>query len=223
LVRSGPDEAAQQLELKGEGPSFNRQSQKALDDPLPWLIERSLQWVWEQREFYRANGRPLSDEERNELQGYYNHAVLDVVRVASVERLSDPPFLDELRELGTPTFEVSRAAGITFVDCLVIQSLFQEQSPAWFSILFHELVHVVQHRLMGPQRFIQAYVLAWAESGHQYHSIPYEEQAYRLEARFKLHGPPFPVEDVVRQELKGLLAHGAAPETGGEHSGIVRG
>jgi len=172
---------------------------------FPHLIEQSHHWLWEQRELHRAKARRLTDDERLPLQNYYDTQVLDTVRVATVNRISNPPFYDELTESGFPILDLSGSAGITFIDCVVVRRPFQQHFPSWISILFHELVHVVQFELLGSRKVIEAYLQAWEQNGYQYHDVPFEIQAYRLEARFERHEPLFSVREVVEQELKGMV------------------
>jgi hypothetical protein len=67
------------------------------------------------------------------------------------------------------------------------------------SLHFHELVHIVQWQLLGPEQFILSYALALAEFG--YSRNPFEEIAYELQDRFARHEPPFPVEAAVKHHL----------------------
>jgi len=172
---------------------------------FPHLIEQSHHWLWQQRELHRAKARRLTDDERLPLQDYYDTQVLDTVRVATVNRISNPPFYDELTESGFPILDLSASAGITFVDCVVVRRPFQQHFPSWISILFHELVHVVQFEILGPRKVLEAYLQAWEQNGYQYHDVPFEIQAYRLEARFERHEPLFSVREVVEQELQGMV------------------
>lgn len=172
---------------------------------FPHLVEQSHHWLWEQRELHRAKGRRLTKDERQPLQDYYDAQVLDNVLVATVNRISNPPFYDELTGSGFPILDLSGSAGITFIDCVVVRRPFQQHFPSWISILFHELVHVVQFEILGPRKVLETYLQAWEQNGYQYHDVPFEIQAYRLEARFERHEPLFSVREVVEQELKGMI------------------
>lgn len=172
---------------------------------FPHLIEQSHNWLWEQRNLHRAKARRLTKDERLPLQDYYDRRILDIVRVATAEQISNPPFYDELTESGFPILDLSGSAGITFVDCIVIRGMFERNFPSWISILFHELVHVVQFKVLGSRKVIEAYLQAWTQNGYQYHDVPFETQAYRLEARFKRNKPLFSVKEVVEQELKDMV------------------
>ena len=147
----------------------------------------------------------MTEDERLPLRDYYDRRILDIVRVATAERISNPPFYDELTAAGFPILDLSGSAGITFVDCIVVRRMFQQHFPSWISILFHELVHVVQFKVLGSKKLIEAYLQAWAQNGYQYADVPFETQAYRLEARFKRNKPLFSVRKVVEQGLKDMV------------------
>lgn len=172
------------------------------DDWLSDLIEMGQQWLREQRNLYIANARPLTDEEKKLLQGYYDNKILDKVRLAAVDRISNPTFYTELVKSGNPILDISGSAGITFIDCIVIRKVFRKDLPAWNSILFHELVHVVQYEILGSKRLIEAYLTAWSQNDYSYDKIPLEMQARRLEIRFDRREPPFSVRKAVEKELR---------------------
>jgi len=178
------------------------------DDLLSSLVEKGCEWLQEQRRLYLAGARPLSESERNPLRGYYEARVLDAVRVAMVDRISNPEFYPELVRSGNPVLDLSAAAGITLIDCIVILKTFGLDSAARISILFHELVHVVQYDIMGPGKLIEAYLSSWAENGYRHDRISFEVQAQRLEARFDGRERPFPVRQEVERDLRkwGCLA-----------------
>ena len=67
-------------------------------------------------------------------------------------------------------------------------------------LLFHELVHVEQYRLLGVQAFARAYVQGVVDSGFVYDRIPLEAVALEMCNRFKT-GERF----VVSEELPGWL------------------
>ena len=58
--------------------------------------------------------------------------------------------------------------------------------PRWLSAstLAHELVHVVQYRVLGLRKFAQLYVRGFLDGGG-YEGIPLEIQAYELEERIR--------------------------------------
>ena len=96
--------------------------------------------------------------------------------------------------------DFSKMHGITFVDTVVFATWPGEPS---LGIIAHELVHVVQYKLLGLPEFGHRYVQGWAENGREYEAIPLEIEAYKLQAQFE--NPdrtPFSVEAAVRSQLQ---------------------
>ncbi len=60
---------------------------------------------------------------------------------------------------------------------------------------FHELVHIVQWRLLGLERFLAVYADGLERFG--WRDSPLEEMAYRLDGLFQRGGAPFSVEQAV--------------------------
>jgi len=179
--------------------------QMSYDELVPYLVEISHPWLWEQRNLHLADSRQLSSDEKLLLRGYYDGRTVDTVRLATVDHISNPPFYAELKEAGNPVLDIAGAAGIAFIDCIVIRRIFEQDPTSWISILFHELVHVVQFEILGSRRHLELYIRTWAENGYQYHGIQLEAQAHKLEARFNRHEPPFSVREVVERELRGMV------------------
>jgi hypothetical protein len=178
------------------------------DHVLSCLSEIGHRWLWEQRNLHWANGRHLRDKEKQQLSDYYDEVILNKVRINPVEKISNPLFLEELRDTGYPVLDVSGASGMTFVDCLVIRRTFEQHSSIWLSILFHELVHAVQCDILGSRKLVEVYLRGWVENGYQYDAIPLEAQAHRLESRFRSEHRPFSVREVVEEELQPITKSG---------------
>lgn len=144
------------------------------------LISNVALFIEEQRRTNAPGSRPLSDSEGAPLSVHFPRDVLDQVRLTRVKHLQNPPFYVELERLGFQNLpQFRRMAAITFVDVIVAQSEF---TP---SLLFHELVHVIQYRELGVKKFAELYVRGFLETG-EYLSIPLERVAYHLEGLFRL-------------------------------------
>lgn len=151
---------------------------------LPWLIEEGVRWVQAQREEHRPSARPLDDREVDALERFFGPVIMNLASLKIVPRIPNPSFYPMLRATGIPVIDFSQMHGITFVDTILISS---EHTPAGalpLSLVFHELVHVVQYDQVGVDEFIGRYVRGWFGSGQQYAAIPIERQAYELQARF---------------------------------------
>ena len=115
------------------------------------------------------------------MKEFFSPHLLDGVRVIYLggPRVANPSFYSMLAEMGfanLPYF--GEMAAITFSDVVV------SHVPLTEGLLFHELVHVEQYRRLGVSRFAELYVRGFL-SGGGYESIPFEVQAYALEARFE--------------------------------------
>jgi len=132
---------------------------------------------------------PLSVSARSEMAGFFNPADLDRVRIAVSDPLpiDEPPFAGVIRRLGLDFPSVALTAAITF------DNVIASREPMTSSLLFHELVHVCQYRLLGVDAFAQKYVHGFLAGG-SYHGIPLECCAFELEGRFVTGGQVFDVE-----------------------------
>lgn len=89
-----------------------------------------------------------------------------------------PFFYPLVRRLGVGEFpEMSAIGAITFVDMIAYPERLNIHT------LFHELVHVMQYRVLGLRMFSRHYVHGFVKGGG-YEGIPLERQAYELEEKF---------------------------------------
>jgi len=70
-------------------------------------------------------------------------------------------------------------------------------------VYFHELIHVVQWRLLGPEKFLALYAVGLETQG--YRNSPLEVMAYNAEELFVQSGPVFDAESLVAQQLSQML------------------
>jgi hypothetical protein len=142
--------------------------------PLGWIAAR---YIAQNRLRLLPSARPLDPAHRACLSGFFNHDLLDRVRVMQGP-IPRPPLHSLALILGLEDLpDMSTAGAITFVELVVY--------PDDLSVatLFHELVHVAQYDALGLMHFARLYVRGYLESG-SYEGIPLERQAYNLEARF---------------------------------------
>lgn len=144
------------------------------------IISDVAGFIEEQHRVYRPLGQPLSETDRQPLAIHFPAEVLDETRFVQVRSLKNPAFYADLERLGFANLPQFRAmAAITFVDVVVAQQEFTS------ALRFHELVHAVQYRQLGLQKFAALYVRGFLETG-EYLSIPLERVAYHLEDMFRL-------------------------------------
>ncbi|MEO6758363.1 MAG: hypothetical protein ABIO24_02835, partial [Saprospiraceae bacterium] len=118
----------------------------------------------------------------------------DLERVRIVERdplpIPLPPFSGLVRSMGLDFPDISETAAITF------DHVMATREAMGTGLLFHELVHVVQYRLLGVKEFARLYVRGFLRQ-RCYEKIPLECCAFELEARFCASSIPFRVEKEV--------------------------
>ncbi|MFT3782674.1 MAG: hypothetical protein QM790_11725 [Nibricoccus sp.] len=117
-----------------------------------------------------------------------------------MKQVPTPP-LSQLGAKGFEELEFLDAAGITYLDTFFID----ERYAGVESLHFHELVHIIQWRLLRPQRFVAAYADGIERFGYR-HS-PLEQMAYNLEDRFKTTSLPFNAEQTVIDLLQTNQPH----------------
>jgi hypothetical protein len=178
-----------------------------VDALIAFLILNGQNWISDQRDVHNPHSAPLSKTEIGILQSFYRKATIERVRVRHVPRIENPPFYEDLARAGVSIpLDFSQMAGITFDDTILIGDLYAHAQPH-ISLLFHEMVHVVQYGLLGVDEFSRQYVQGWARNGFVYDAIPLEREAYKLQRRFE--GTPqfvFSVEEIVETRLGKFIA-----------------
>ena len=86
--------------------------------------------------------------------------------------------------------------GMPFIDLIAFN-----QNPT-LRTLFHNLVHVTQFALVGTERVMRGYFKTLNEAG-LWMVVPFEEQAYQLDARYtRSPSDVFSVEQEVQEWIK---------------------
>jgi hypothetical protein len=173
------------------------------DELVQFLVENGQLWVAAQREAFQSKSNPISEQDRTVLCHYFGHAVLQGSRLAWADEIANPDFYADLERAGQPIpLDFRLMTGITFVDTIVISRSQFEGPATWRPLLFHELIHVVQYRVLGLDRFVQEYLNGWARNGFFYESIPLERMAYELQGRFDRASGGFSAESEVVRALE---------------------
>jgi len=152
-------------------------------------------YISSSRKKYLANAVALSAEQSAAMESYFPADVLHQTRllVLKGQRIQDPGFYTMARMMGfkdLPSF--SDVAAVTFVDVIVSHEEFTD------TLLFHELVHVVQYAQLGVKEFGAHYVSGFVTGGG-YDEIPLEKNAYELEQRYNANkAQTFSVSDEVK-------------------------
>lgn len=167
---------------------------------VPLAAGKTHDWIESQRTEHLPRSRPLTTAECVALASHFSDESLSSARVAQVDRVPSPPFfggiLQQLEFIGKRVhFDFSAASGITFGECILIAV-----PGAPIDLLFHEMVHVEQYRMLGMKGFSRAYVQGIVDANFIYEKIPLEAIAFAMSGRFAA-GESF----VVGEELPGWL------------------
>lgn len=152
---------------------------------LEFLIREGAAWVQAQSNLHRPNGRVLTAQEKQNFSGFFEPETLDATRMRKVPVIENPEFYGQLAQLGVQVpLDFSQMAGITFADTILISVARTPLGAPLDSLIFHELVHVVQYEVLGVPEFVLRYVQGWAQNGFRYDGIPLERDAYELQGRY---------------------------------------
>jgi hypothetical protein len=160
-------------------------------EQLDFFVHAVAAYIRAQREHYLSRAVPMTFTEL--WSRFFSRVDLERIRVLQpgLERVPNPPFYPDLKKLGfSDLIDFSKMAAITFDDVVVFHD------PLTPQLLFHELVHVVQYRLLGTDEFARLYVRGYLHSG--YEGTPLEICAYQLDGRFLMGSLGFEVEAEVR-------------------------
>jgi hypothetical protein len=125
---------------------------------------------------------------------YFTAETLTSTKVVLVDRLPFPP-LSSWGLTRFADFERGNFEGITYLDTFFLRRT-QSRNEAMH---FHELIHVIQWRILGPERFLRSYVDGLERFG--YRQSPLEVMAYDAEAAFATSTAGFDAEKMVAAKL----------------------
>lgn len=169
------------------------------------LIAQGQKWIKEQRNAFRPRGRKLPERTIAQFSPFFEAPLLQAVRLVMVPALENPGFLEAYRstfeEKAIPLLDFSAMSGITYVDTILLVDDFPDADPS--AALFHELVHAAQYEILGPEKFVELYIVGWINQGFNYAAIPLEMDAYDMQNRFEAEpGEPFPVQEEVSRSIE---------------------
>ncbi len=151
-------------------------------------------WIQKTLASYERTAQPIASMHFVRLPLYFDRSLLDTAKFIPVDRLPLPPL--SAMGLGRfADFEQGNFDGITYLDRYFIKRTMVSEE----ALHFHELIHVIQWRLLGPESFLEAYANGLDEFG--YENSPLEKMAYDAEASFKHSAEIFDTERFVVERL----------------------
>src|ERR1035437_6973639 len=140
-------------------------------------------WIQKTLAEHASAARPVASLGFNRLPHYHDDKTLASAKVVCVPRVPVPP-LSAMGLARFGEFERSDMAGITYLDTYFVRVDNARVEP----LHFHELVHVIQWRLLGPEKFLALYADGLERFG--YRDIPLEVMAYSFQERFDREAQP---------------------------------
>jgi hypothetical protein len=129
---------------------------------------------------------------------YFSNNSLNTTKMIVVDQVPIPP-LSALGLGGFGDFEKGNYDGITYKDTFFVN----RPNSVNESLIFHEVVHVIQWGYLGAEKFLTAYAMGLIE--HGYYDSPLEVMARTYQARFDRGITAYDVEKEVRYELDALV------------------
>ena len=125
------------------------------------------------------------------MPGYFSGQLLSTTNVVACHPLPVPP-LSAMGLSEFAAFERQPMGGITYLDTIfVLPNCAGDES-----LHFHELIHVIQWQVLGPEKFLLLYADGLVKNG--YLDCPLEAMAYGHQHRFDVRSPPYSVEEEVK-------------------------
>lgn len=156
-------------------------------------------WIQNTLAEHATNAKPVASFGFNRLPDYFDPQLLASSKVVVVPRVPMPPLtamgLDGFRD-----FEQMDAGGIAYLNTYFVRADYADIE----ALHFHELVHVLQWRLLGPEKFLALYADGLERFG--YRDSPLEVMAYNLQDKFDLERMRFDVESVCRSQVLDLIS-----------------
>jgi hypothetical protein len=148
-------------------------------------------WMWAALAAHAGTARPVASCRFPRLPLYFTAETLASAKVVITDR--SPLSAWGLTQFAT--FERREPDGITYLDTCFLKP-HQSKNEA---IHFHELIHVIQWRVLGAERFLRSYADGLERFG--YRDSPLEVMAYDAEARFVASTAGFDAEELVAENL----------------------
>jgi len=158
------------------------------DTKILSLLQQTLpvvrEWIDHYVEAHAHLAVPVRELGFSRLSQYFDQNRLSNSKAVKVDRVQVPP----LSIMGVPLFvdfEKTPFTGITYMDTFFVAPPAHDSE----STHFHELIHVVQWDVLGPDSFLLVYAIGLLL--HGYRNSPLERMAYDLQRAFES-GRPIP-------------------------------
>jgi hypothetical protein len=158
------------------------------------FFPKVMGWIRQTLRAHKPLARPVAAKNFKRLPLYFSKAQVRAAKFVVVDRVPVPPLssigLSRFRE-----FEHGDYDGICYLDTYFLKPAGADDE----SLHFHEMVHLVQWRLLGPEFFLAMYAAGLEKFG--YRNSPLEKMAYDAQELFAGSASVFDVERLVSERL----------------------
>jgi hypothetical protein len=155
-------------------------------------------WIQQTLASHSTAAKPVDSFGFTRLPQCYGPELLASSRAVVLAKVPMPP-LSAMGLSRFSDFEHMDAGGITYLNTYFVRADYANDE----SLHFHELVHVIQWRLLGPERFLRLYADGLERFG--YRNSPLEEVAYSLQYRFEREAHPFSVQAACEKLIERIV------------------
>ena len=158
-----------------------------------------LDWIRQTIAEHEDSAKIIAVRGFKRLPLYFSQELLNTTKVVIISRVPIPPLSSMgLHRFGD--FERGDFDGVTYLSTYFVK----HTKAADEELHFHELIHIVQWRLLGPERFLKLYADGLERYGYQ--DNPLETMAYAAQAEFSRSKHAFDAQTLVLHELRKLSA-----------------
>src|SRR5262245_29698054 len=108
-----------------------------------------LAWIQQTIADHRHSAKSIASRQFKRLPLYFSSELMATTKVVTAARVQIPP----LSSMGLQRFEEFERgdyAGVTYLDTIFVKGRRSNDEE----IYCHELIHIIQWRLLGPERFL---------------------------------------------------------------------
>lgn len=159
------------------------------------FLPKVKSWIDNLLRLHSSQAKRVIDLNFPRLPQYFSQKILEAAKVVYID---SPPQIP-LSSMGLTQFndfEKMRVDGITYYDTFFVRPSLNGVEH----LHFHELIHVIQWKYLGPDRFLLFYGLELLKNN--YANSQLEIMAYQLQSRFQASMNFFDVESIVNSELE---------------------
>ena len=158
------------------------------------VFPKVMDWIHRTLSAHAPRARPIAAANFKRLPLHFSQEQVAAAKYVIVDRIPLPP-LSSMGLARFTQFERGVYDGITYLDTYFLTRKVANDE----NLHFHEMIHVVQWRLLGAEFFLAMYAGGLEKFG--YRESPLEKMAYEAQHLFERSGRVFDAKQFVAQRL----------------------